>query len=150
MLFKKIMTQEEKAKAYDEALKRAELSRQQLLNIGEEATEIEYIFPELKESEEELMWLTRFIEEEAYSLSIDIRDNEDRIKLKKLQKSLAWLEKQALKPMWTEEDERFLDKFDTLCRTEQIYFSKDSVVNEILYKMRYWLKSIKKRMEEQR
>ena len=144
------MTQEDKAKAYDEALKRAKLSRLQLLNIGEEATEIEYIFPELKESEEELMWLTRFIEEEAYSLSIDIRDNEDRIKLKKLQKSLAWLEKQALKPMWTEEDERFLDKFDTLCRTEQIYFSKDSVVNEILYKMRYWLKSIKKRMEEQR
>ena len=50
---------------------------------------------ELKESEDELTWLTKYIEEEVYSLSMDIRDNEDRIKLKKLRKSLAWLEKQA-------------------------------------------------------
>ena len=42
------MTIEEKARAYDEALERAKLSRLQLLNIGEEATEIEYIFPQLK------------------------------------------------------------------------------------------------------
>ena len=53
-------------------------------------------FPELGESEDELTWLTKFIEEEAYSLSMDIRDNEDRIKLKNLQKSLAWLEKQGI------------------------------------------------------
>ena len=51
--------------------------------------------PELAESEDELTWLTRFIKEEAYSLSMDIRDNEDRVKLKKLQRSLAWLEKQG-------------------------------------------------------
>ena len=44
---------EEKAKAYDEALERARLSRLQLLDIGEEATEIEYIFPELKEESED-------------------------------------------------------------------------------------------------
>lgn len=44
---------EEKARAYDEALERARLSRLQLLDIGEEATEIEYIFPELVESEDE-------------------------------------------------------------------------------------------------
>ena len=49
------------------------------------------LFPELKESEDELTWLTKYIEEEAYSLSMDIRDNEDRLKLKKLQRSLAWL-----------------------------------------------------------
>ena len=89
------MTTEEKARAYDEALKRAKLSRLQLLNIGEEATEIEYIFPEIVESEDELTWLTKYIEEEAHSLSIDIRDNEDRIKLKKLQRSLDWLKKQG-------------------------------------------------------
>lgn len=47
------MTQEEKAKRYDDALERAKLSRLQLLDIGEEATEIEYIFPELAESEDE-------------------------------------------------------------------------------------------------
>ena len=56
---------------------------------------LEEVFPELKESEDELMWLTKYIEEEAYSLSMDIRDNEDSIKLKKLQKALAWLEKQG-------------------------------------------------------
>ena len=55
---------------------------------------LEDIFPEIKESEDELTWLTKYIEEEAYSLSIDIRDDEDRIKLKKLQNALAWLEKQ--------------------------------------------------------
>ena len=55
----------------------------------------EHYFPELKESEDELKWLTRFIEEEAHCLSMDIRDDEDRIKLKNLQKSLAWLEKQG-------------------------------------------------------
>lgn len=58
------------------------------------AEDIESIFPELKESEDELTWLTKYIEEEAYSLSIDIRNNEDRIKLKKLQKAIAWLNKQ--------------------------------------------------------
>lgn len=58
---------------------------------------IEQNFPELKESEDELTWLKRFIKEEIDCLSIDIRDSEDRIKLKNLQKSLAWLEKQGEK-----------------------------------------------------
>lgn len=55
---------------------------------------LETLIPELKEDEDVLTWLKNYISEEAYSLSMDIRDNEDRIKLKKLQKSLAWLEKQ--------------------------------------------------------
>lgn len=40
-------------KKYKEALERARKSRLQLLSLGEEATEIEYIFPELKENEDE-------------------------------------------------------------------------------------------------
>lgn len=56
----------------------------------------EIIFPKLKEGE--LTWLTRYIEEKVYSLSMDIRDDEDRIKLKNLKKSLNWLEKQGEKP----------------------------------------------------
>ena len=56
---------------------------------------LEFLIPELKEPEDELTWLTKYIEEEAYSLSIDIRDDEDCIKLKNLQRSLAWLEKQC-------------------------------------------------------
>ena len=61
----------------------------------EHQMEAEAFFPELKESEDELTWLTKYIEEEAYSLSMDIRDNEDRIKLKNFKRSLAWLEKQG-------------------------------------------------------
>ena len=61
---------------------------------------VDGFLPELKESEDELTWLTKYIEEEAYSLSMDIRDSEDRIKLKKLQKVLAWLEKQGSEPNW--------------------------------------------------
>ena len=87
-------------KKYKEALSRAkELMSRCVLNsdykaIIYRAEDIESIFPELKESEDELTWLTKYIEEEAYSLSIDIRNNEDRIKLKKLQKAIAWLNKQ--------------------------------------------------------
>ena len=88
------MTQEEKAKAYDEALERARaINNGKDVDVEAGTTTCEYIFPELKESEDELTWLTKYIEEEAYSLSIDIRDNEDCIKLKKFQKALAWLEK---------------------------------------------------------
>ena len=90
------MTIEEKAKAYDEALERA---RKELQACGstdcDAARQIFRFFPELQESEDELMWLTKYIEEEAYSLSIDLRDNEDRIKLKNLQRSPASLEKQG-------------------------------------------------------
>lgn len=73
-------------------------------------TALETVFPELNESEDELEWLKQFIQEEAYSLSMDIRDNEDRSKLKKLQRSLEWLEKQGeQKPIeWKDSDEKYL------------------------------------------
>ena len=88
------MTQEQKARRYDEAVSMAKkFYTPDSNNVNLKAT-LGMIFPELAESEDELTWLTKYIEEEAYSLSIDIRDDEDRIKLKKLQKALAWLEKQ--------------------------------------------------------
>lgn len=58
-------------------------------------TALETVFPELKEDEDELEWLKQFIQEEAYSLSMDIRDDEDSFRLKMLQRSLEWLEKQG-------------------------------------------------------
>lgn len=68
----------------------------------------EKYFPELKEDEDELTWLKNYISEEAYSLSMDIRDNEDRIKLKKLQRSVAWLEKQSeSKSYWKPTEEQY-------------------------------------------
>lgn len=60
-------------------------------------TALETVFPELKEDEDELEWLKQFIQEEAYILSMDIRDDEDSFRLKKLQKSLEWLKKQGEK-----------------------------------------------------
>lgn len=48
-----------------------------------------------KPSDDELTWLKTFIEEEAYYLSMDIRDAADRERLIKLQNILAWLEKQG-------------------------------------------------------
>lgn len=92
------MTQEEKAKAYDKALERAKIWKDKSGMPKDKQGILDDIFPELAESEDELVWLTKYIEEEAYYLSMDIRDNEDRIKLKNLQKSLAWLEKQGDKP----------------------------------------------------
>ena len=85
---------------YKEALERARKLKEDPQSVfyeyslKEGDTICDYIFPELSESEDELTWLTKYIEEEAYSLSMDIRNNEDRIKLKKLQKTLSWLEKQ--------------------------------------------------------
>lgn len=87
---------------YNEALERARELSKTITGAN-----YEYIFPELKEEEDELTWLKNYISEEAYYLSMDIRDNEDRLKLQKLQKSLAWLEKQGeQKPVeWSEYDE---------------------------------------------
>ena len=72
---------------------------------------LQSVFPELKESEDELTWLTKFIEEETRSLSMDIRDNEDSIKLKNLKKSLVWLEKQGINYSLVEEIKKRKDSF---------------------------------------
>ena len=87
---------------YNEALERARELSKTITGAN-----YEYIFPELKEDEDGLTWLKNYISEEAYYLSMDIRDCEDRLKLQKLQKSLAWLEKQGeQKPVeWSEYDE---------------------------------------------
>lgn len=76
--------------------------------------------PELEVSEDELTWLTRFIKEEAYSLSMDIRDNEDRVKLKKLQRSLAWLEKQAGKDKLIQELGKYKVKYTQEILSQQL------------------------------
>ena len=51
------MTQEQKAKAYDEAIERAKVFKEHLLEINDKdyADEMDYIFPELAESEDEKM-----------------------------------------------------------------------------------------------
>ena len=88
------MTQEEKAKAYDEALERA-----RALNNGEDVdveagtTTCEYIFPELKESEDEKIkeLLKHYLEVRR----CQTKDNEEYINCNHF---LAWLEKQGEQP----------------------------------------------------
>ena len=101
----------------------------------------------LKESEDELAWLKKYIKEEAYFLSMDIRDNEDRIKLKKLQRSLAWLEKQGEQKPWSEEEKGNIDIIVSRLEVDIEYWESRSkrrvdedkrVIN--------WLKSLKQRI----
>ena len=81
------MTIEEKARAYDEALERA-----RMLNNGKDGdveagtTTCEYIFPELKESEDER--IRKFI-----CSIIDNLEPKDFVGVKKMN-VIAWLEKQ--------------------------------------------------------
>lgn len=83
---------------YEQALERAQKELQTCGSTDcDAAKQIFRLFPELKEDEDELEWLKQFIQEEAYILSMDIRDDEDSFRLKKLQRSLEWLEKQGEK-----------------------------------------------------
>jgi hypothetical protein len=112
-------------KAYKEALERAKLSRLQLLDIGEEATEIEYIFPELKESEDERIRKEII----SYIKSSGAVTNSNWI---------SWLEKQGeQKSSWSEEDEARLET--TIKLIEENPYNSKQVVNGIVN----WLKSIK-------
>lgn len=152
----KELTIEEKAKAYDAAIKRAETVIKVAQNQKEVYGCVTTILPELKdsederirkeivdfitssnkygtnerceawlnwlekqgtpedkESEDELTWLKTFIEEEAYYLSMDIRDEADRKRLTKLQNVLAWLEKQGKKPTTIDIDKMVLEYSQT-------------------------------------
>lgn len=135
---------------YNEALERARELSKTITGAN-----YEYIFPELKEDEDELTWLKKYISEEAYYLSMDIRDCEDRLKLQKLQKSLAWLEKQGeQKPVWSEYDERILktiiigiknEMFSDVMREE---YQRIPNTNKNYHQIRIdWLKSIEQRLK---
>lgn len=109
----KELTIEEKAKRYDEAIEIARKIKDGESIDAPDGTVIPVvIFPELKEDEDEFTWLKNYISEKVHYLSMDIRDYEDRLKLQKLQKSLAWLEKQ-------DEKETICSK----CRRENPYDS---------------------------
>lgn len=146
-------------KAYKEALDRARLLKDHPEKVVTENHESihasEFIFPELKEKEDELTWLINYITEEAYCLSIDIRDDVDRETLKNLQRSLIWLKKQAeVKPVeWSEEDEEIVEALDDYTKNLDIFFSKikvgdkDILSVEFREKVQHWLKSLKDRVQ---
>ena len=99
------MTQEEKAKAYDEAIEKLRNLHDNydtvstLIDIKEE---LEHIFPELRESEDEKIRGTLLsVFKEAAERIGDNREWDSGITYMSV---VAWLEKQGQKPAWTEED----------------------------------------------
>ena len=95
----KELSVDQKASAYDEALEKAKEYHTRLINEDnpEWAGEIETIFPELKESEDEKM--INFISNELRSLmSVEEVQGELSDKGIKLKDAIAWLEKQGEKP----------------------------------------------------
>ena len=94
------MTQEEKAKAYDKALKRAKDVHTYYCDDREQLRKIESIFPELRKSEderikEELITLIQGYEKGCYVA----------ISPSKIKEFTTWLEKQGKrKSEWSEED----------------------------------------------
>ena len=127
------MTQEEKAKAYDNV--RNKIATRFGTNVAQE------IFSEYEKSEDELTWLTKYIEEEAYSLSMDIRDDEDRIKLKKLQKAYAWLEKQGEGKSINDTDENIVEAVKETSILDMVE-SKFKVGDWIASNYRKWITQI--------
>lgn len=86
------MTQEEKAKAYNEALERA----RSMAVMPTDKAMLEEIFPELRESEDDRMLreFDAYLRDEIEFYTNDCRDEEDRRKLAMLKYMQKWLEKQ--------------------------------------------------------
>lgn len=140
----KELTIEQKAKAYDEALK--VLHKYDGANIMFTQDLKEEMFPELKESEDER------IRKRIYDyINVTLDDNESTEK----EKWLAWLEKQGeQKPVWSEYDERILktiiigienEMFSDVMREE---YQRIPNTNKNYYQIRIdWLKSIEQRLK---
>lgn len=116
------MTEKEKAKAYDEALKRARKLKEDPKCVfyeyspKEGDTICDYIFPELKESEDERIGkeLIEFVKSRGGFK----------------QEYITWLEKQAKqKSIWNEEDEHRIKLLEALCEDKLF----ESVPNSTMY-----------------
>lgn len=126
-------------KKYKEALERAKDYHNQLIDEdnSEWAGEIENIFPELKESEDDRISreITEFILTHRIDEPNDIEDTNSW---------LAWLEKQGKKKLkWTEKDEKII----RCAISFLIEFRNKGYENAVA--CIDWLESIKQRMEEQ-
>ena len=140
------MTQEQKAKAYDEAIERAkeywETDNDNTLDIKAKGT-MEYLFPELKESEDERMKKTII-----HALRGDVILNK-----KQATRAIAWLEKQGeQKPTWSKDDEDLLTSIEDSLSDYLDYIREDkTLTTQGMVKLRVliyidWLKSFKQRI----
>ena len=124
------MTTEEKAREYDKALE----SAREWCKIDESSKPIlEDIFKQLRENESE----DERIRKEIIDFILDSETNEDD----DINRWLAWLEKQASKSKWTEEDDDYLNDLES-------YFINLEPLEHKAVEVANWLKSLKQRMEE--
>ena len=128
------MTQEEKARAYDEALKCAKMYYKE--NKDYNAGFLPIIFPELAKSEDEMI-REAIIGIIKNSNIIDINVSEEKM--------IAYLEKQKeQKPEWSEEDEEMLkDIIAEIEATKQYFFTHDSEGRAQMQARIEWLKSLR-------
>jgi len=131
-------------KKYNEALERAKAyHRNELAGSRKEMTE--YIFPELRESEDER------IRKAIVSLVYEMKGTYQSFAKVELDKMVAWLEKQKeQKPAeWSEEDEEMLEYIiGDVNDAKQLYTSqeaKDMADKEIV-----WLKSLRPQPKQER
>ncbi len=137
---KKIVSIEEKAKRYDEAIKKAKFLKENTDGVGAKDVSrcFEEIFPELKESEDEIL------RKELLQIA---KDSEDSFYIvltpQKRERLISFLEKQGEQNSnwWTEDDDEhvnsLLKRLDGLCRNE--FIPTRFAVSED----RDWLKSLK-------
>lgn len=141
---------EEKAKRYDEAIKRAKNTIEVNQTIPDIVECVESLFPELKESEDEK------IRKDILDCIKYMKHNyciPSRYTSKQYNTWIAWLKKQGEQGVngsereipnssWSEESERNLDWLITVC--ERIHYKSDPQVSpESALMLREWLKSLR-------
>ena len=114
------MTQEEKAKAYDEAIERYKAKQEYESQKVHEF--IEYLFPELKESEDNrirkgLIALLKFGLEDNSVIAPGFNETKEQ--------ALAWLEKQKSIDVLDEEERKFADNVDSYRKEIDEAYQKD-------------------------
>lgn len=126
----KELTIEEKAKAYDKALERARaFNNGEDVDIEAGTTFCEYIFPELKEGEDERIRkeLIDFVKSRLAGFP-------------ECDRFIAWLEKQGKEPVWTDNDR--IMAFTLLRDVEQMTHISNEGKNERLK----WLNTLEDRL----
>lgn len=116
------MTQEEKAKAYDEAVNKLRRFMEQGVEPLITRADVQDFFPELAESKDE--WIRKEIAEFICNAAFKPRD------IKKKEKWLAWLEKQGEKPQGKSALEVAMEeKVDNANKVEPKFHEGDWITN---------------------
>lgn len=100
---------------------------------------LESLFPELAESEDERIEkeIIAFLKE-----NLETGRADETWSLSGLKRWIAWLEKQALKPKWSEEDDSY--KLFAISAVKDYYDGENPLHKNLVE----WLKSLKERMEK--